>query len=112
MNEPNPQNSYLAQLEEDMRQMKTKMRKLEERESPIFEPDIYKWIIITIKDYRKRREVGGYFGMSDLPYVENDAINVREGIKKLGALDKDILQITDNDCNFNRLVELFNDLNE
>jgi len=92
--------------------MKTQMRKLEMRESPIFKPDIYKWIIITIKDYRKRRKVAGYFSMYDLPYVKDDAINVRKGIIKLGAHNKDILQITDDECTFERLNKLFADLQD
>ena len=73
------------------------------RENPIFKPDINRWIIITIKEYRKLRDVRGYSGMNDLLHVDNDAINVIEGIKRLGALDEDILQITDDDCTFERL---------
>ena len=82
------------------------------RENPIFKPDINRWIIITIKDYRKLRDVRGFFGMHDLPYVDNDAINVREGIKRLGALDEDILEITDDECTFERLKSLFKDLQD
>ena len=81
------------------------------RENSIFKPDIYRWIIIAIKDYRKLRDVRGFLGMYDLPYVDNDAINVREGIKRLGALDEDILEITDDECTFERLIILFQDLN-
>ena len=86
-----------------MRQMEAQIAKFKMRENPIFKPDIYRWIIITTKDYRKLRDVRGFLGMYDLPYVDNDAINVREGIKRLGALDEDILQITDDDCTFERL---------
>ena len=43
---------------------------------------------------------------SDLPPVDFDARVVREGIKRLGALDEDIIQITDDDCDFDRLGNL------
>jgi len=51
------QNSYLARLEEENRKMKAEIVKLKYRERPIFKPDQFKWIIITIKNYDKLRQI-------------------------------------------------------
>ena len=48
--------------------------------------------------------------MADLPEVDKDARNVREGIKRLGALDEDIILIEN--CDFKRLSDLFAELDE
>ena len=43
---------------------------LEGRAGNIFTPDLFKWIIITNKNYDKRRLVRGYLEMDDLPAVD------------------------------------------
>ena len=95
--------------------MQAEILKFKNRERLIFEPDIYKWIIITIRDYARRRRVKGYKEYIDLPEVDIDARNVKERIKGLGARDEDIIEITGNtgnDCDFERLSHLFVELNE
>ena len=92
--------------------MQAEIDKYKNRERPIFEPDLYKWIIITIRNYAKRRDVKGYESTQDLPEVDTDARNVRERIKGLGALDEDVIEITDSDCNFERLSHLLVELDE
>ena len=76
----------------------------------IFTPDLFKWIIIKNKIYEKRRLMNGFAGMANLPAVDNDAINVRNGVKGLGALDEDIIEIAD--CDFTDLAKLFDVLNK
>ena len=79
------------------------IKKFEVRANKIFIPDLFKWVIITIKKYDERRKVSGYFGMADLTAVDKDARKVRRGIKGLGALDEEIIEITDDDCDYKRL---------
>ena len=83
--------------------MSAEIVKLKYRERPIFKPDHFKWIIITIKNYDKLRSIPCFSRYNDLPPVDFDARVVREGIKRLGALDEDIIQITDDDCHYDRL---------
>ena len=55
-----------------------------------FVPDIFKWIIIKNRLYNLVRTVHQFRGFSDLPEVEDDAVNVLKGIKGLGARQEDI----------------------
>ena len=89
--------------------MQSEIDKLKIRANEIFTPDLFKWIIVSNRTYDKRRLVSGYGGMADLPAVDEDARCVREGIKRLGALDDDIILIEN--CDFTRLKDLFADLN-
>ena len=52
-----------------------------------------KWVIIYNKDYSKLRERDGCASFGDLPAVETDCLNVKQGIKELGARDEDIIEI-------------------
>ena len=57
--------------------------------------DHFKWVIIRNKNYGELRKKEGCEAFSDLPAVDQDAINIRRGIKSLGARDEDIIEIVD-----------------
>ena len=90
--------------------MQAEIDRLKTTANDIFTPDLFKWIIIKNKIYDKRRGMSGFGGMEDLPAVDIDAINVRNGVKGLGALDEDIIEIAD--CDFTDLAKLFAVLNK
>ena len=60
-----------------------------------FRPSHYKWVIIKNRHYDVLRETDGYQGFQDIDQVEQDAINVRNGIMGLGARRLDIVEIED-----------------
>ena len=51
-----------------------------------------KWVIIFNSDYGELRKKEGFSAFADLPDVEQDAINIKRGIKELGARDEDIIE--------------------
>ena len=60
-----------------------------------FKPNCYKWIIIKNRHYDVLRETEGYYGFQDIDQVEEDAVNIRNGIMGLGARRMDIVEIED-----------------
>ena len=59
---------------------------------PVFQPDRFIWVIVTNSDYSERRKDQGFEDFIDLPEVNNDAQNVRNGIMGLGARKADIIE--------------------
>ena len=80
----------------------------EERIQQEVQPVHFKWIIIKNKRYEKLRTKPGFDGFADLPAVDDDAVNVKKGVKGLGARVKDINVYEDTD--FDELYELFKDI--
>ena len=74
----------------------------------LFRPHHYKWVIIKNRHYHVLRETDGYHNFQDIDQVEQDAINVRNGIMGLGARRMDILEIEDAD--FKAFSETIGDL--
>ena len=72
-------------------------------------PNNYKWVIIKHKNYDIVRN---YFrkGWINLPQVDQDEVNVRKGIKGLGAREEDIVVLTDQ--SFAELRAFFKQLRE
>ena len=47
-------------------------------------------MLIGNSDYSHRRAEEGYEGFGDLPAVESDLINTKNGLKRLGVRDEEI----------------------
>ena len=78
---------------------------------PDFLPDRYLWIIIKNKRYDILRNKGGVWkNYKDIPYVDDDAINVKNGVKELGAEITDIL--TYEDVSYQELTGIKNKLRQ
>lgn len=52
-----------------------------------------KWVIVKNRNYEKLREMDGYKGFADIPQVDADATNVKNGVLGLGARRADIIEI-------------------
>ena len=65
---------------------------------------------MTNQQYEERRKENGFEGYCDLPEVINDAKNVREGIKGLGAKNADIIEM--HDIDFQDFSKVFQDVRD
>ena len=52
----------------------------------------FKWVIIRNKNYELLKAKEGFEGFANIDEVDQDAINVKRGIKQLGAKDEDIIE--------------------
>lgn len=52
-----------------------------------------KWVIVKNRNYEKLRVMDGYKGFADIPQVDADATNVKNGVLGLGARRADIIEI-------------------
>ena len=50
-----------------------------------FRPHYYKWVIVKNKRYDQLRTYEGFEKFQDIEQVDQDAMNVLEGIKGFGA---------------------------
>ena len=75
-----------------------------------FIPQRYYWIVIKNKRYDKLRQQPGWQGFQDIPNVDDDTINAKNGFKELGANLTEI-QIYE-DVNFKEFSEIMNGLQE
>ena len=53
-------------------------------------PHHFKWIIIKNRQYGHMRTFEGYSNFQDIPQVDADANNVKNGIIEMGGREQDI----------------------
>jgi len=68
-----------------------------------------KWIIIYNRDYSELRKRDKCDKFADLPDVDTDAVNIKRGIKGLGARDEDIVMYAN--VQKSEMMNMFKDLN-
>jgi hypothetical protein len=80
----------------------------ENMQQDVVRPVSFKWIILKSKRYGELRKRLHFAGFADIEWVDDDALNVKKGFLGLGARMKDIHVYED--CDFNNLKELFEDI--
>ena len=71
-------------------------------------PHHFKWVLIKNRTYDHMRSFNGYAGFADIPQVDTDAANVKQGLIEMGQRELDIVIIEDAD--FNSFSNLINGL--
>ena len=57
----------------------------------MFVPDERVFLLIGNDTYENRRKEEGYGGFSDLPAVEQDIMNTKQGLLNIGVLESEIV---------------------
>ena len=76
--------------------------------SQFFEAQMFKWIIVANEHYDELRKIPNYSGYQDIPAVNEDMVNIRNGLIGLGARETDIITLTD--VTFKRLSNVMKEL--
>ena len=72
---------------------------------------MFKWVIVVNEHYGNKRGLDELFkGFADIPEVNSDCINVKNGLMALGAREADIITVRDTDKL--KMSHLFADLRE